>query len=142
MTCTRTRAGAHDRCVYGSSLVCRRSGDSLRLCVCKLGEEAYAVLHLSKWHRLSGPCQIRKAPQKPATTQRTVGSESLIPRQARPGPCRAHRHGPSRSVRLCIGAIIIGGLLEKQMGFPGKWDKPHLNQGPLLFKQTNQEGHL
>ena len=25
---------------------------------------------------------------------------------------------------------------------PGKWNKPHLNQGPLSFKQTNQTGHL
>ena len=25
---------------------------------------------------------------------------------------------------------------------PGKWNKPHLNQGPLFFEQTNQKGHL
>ena len=25
---------------------------------------------------------------------------------------------------------------------PGKWNKPHLNQGPLSFKQTIQKGHL
>ena len=25
---------------------------------------------------------------------------------------------------------------------PGKWNKPQLNQGPLIFKQTNQKGHL
>ena len=25
---------------------------------------------------------------------------------------------------------------------PGKWNKPHLNQGPLCVKQTNQKGHL
>ena len=28
------------------------------------------------------------------------------------------------------------------MDGPGKWNNPHLNQGPLLFKQTNQKGHL
>ena len=28
------------------------------------------------------------------------------------------------------------------MGFPGKWNTPHPNQGPLCFKQTNQQGHL
>ena len=25
---------------------------------------------------------------------------------------------------------------------PGKWNKPHLNQGPLCLLQTNQKGHL
>ena len=25
---------------------------------------------------------------------------------------------------------------------PGEWNKPHLNQGLLFFKQTNQKGHL
>ena len=29
-----------------------------------------------------------------------------------------------------------------QIDGPGKWNKPHLNQGPLFFRQTNQKGHL
>ena len=29
-----------------------------------------------------------------------------------------------------------------KMDGSGKWNKPHLNQGPLFFKQTNQKGHL
>ena len=46
--------------------------------------------------------------------------------------------------RFCLlRYVLIGGLLENIDG-PGKWNKPHLNQGPLFFVsklQTNQKEH-
>ena len=62
-----------------------------------------------------------------------VGPTRFRPRDRRP-PIPSNSH--------LLPGVSTMYWLEKKNNGPGKWNEPHLYQGPTCFKQANQKGHL